>query len=342
MTPTTQHVPAEVTFRRGGLTESRHEVHLAVVDPAGRVLAACGDPALVTFPRSASKPVQALPLALAAPDLPPDELAIACASHAGTPAHLAAVERLLARSGSTVADLRCGPHPPFDPQAAADLIRRGETPTPLHHNCSGKHAGMLLACVLHGWPREGYTEPDHPLQRRIRELHAELAGVPLAAIHAGTDGCSVPALALPLRGAARIFARLAAAGPEVDSALEPALSHIFAAMTAHPDLVAGPGRLDTELMSLVPGLVAKMGAEAFYGLGLRSSAHGPLGIAFKVLDGGERARPYAALAALEALGVQLTPQLRALAPQQQRNWAGRAVGEVAVKLPLHWAAVSGA
>lgn len=341
MSQTTQHAPAEVTFQRGGLPESRHEVHLAVVDPAGRVLAACGDPALVTFPRSASKPVQALPLALAAPELPLDELAIACASHAGAPMHLAAVEKLLARSGSTVADLRCGAHPPFDPQAAAELIRRGAAPTPLHHNCSGKHAGMLLACERHGWPCTGYTEPEHPLQRRIRELHAELAGVPLDAVHAGTDGCSVPALALPLHGMARIFARLAAAELQGDE-LDAALSRIFAAMTAHPDLVAGPGRLDTDLMPLVPGLVTKMGAEAFYGLGLRESPHGPLGVAFKVLDGGERARPYAALAVLEALGVSLTPELRALAPQQQRNWAGRTVGEVAVKLPLHWTAPAGA
>ncbi|GHF92542.1 asparaginase [Deinococcus piscis] len=341
MTPTTQYAPAEVIFQRGGLPESRHEVHLAVVDPVGRVLAACGDPALVAFPRSASKPVQALPLALAAPELPLDELAIACASHAGTPAHLAAVESLLARSGSAVADLHCGAHPPFDPQAAADLIRRGEAPTPLHHNCSGKHAGMLLACERHGWPRTGYTEPQHPLQRRIRELHAELAGVPLGAVHIGTDGCSVPALALPLYGAARIFARLAAAEPQGDG-LDAALSRVFGAMTAHPDLVAGPGRLDTDLMPLVPGLLTKMGAEAFYGMGLRHSAHGPLGIAFKVLDGGERARPYAALAALEALGMPLTPELLALAPQQQRNWAGRAVGEVVVKLPLHWTAQAGA
>ncbi|MDO4262858.1 MAG: asparaginase [Deinococcus sp.] len=341
MSPTTQYASAEVTFQRGGLAESRHEVHLAVVDPAGQVLAACGDPALLTFPRSASKPVQALPLALAAPELPLDELAIACASHAGTPTHLAAVEKLLARSGSTVADLRCGAHPPFDPQAAAELIRRGAAPTPLHHNCSGKHAGMLLACVQRGWPREGYTEPEHPLQRRILELHAELADVPLNAIHAGTDGCSVPALALPLHGMARIFARLAAAEPQGDE-LDAALSRIFAAMTAHPDLVAGPGRLDTDLMPLVPGLVTKMGAEAFYGLGLRESPHGPLGVAFKVLDGGERARPYAALAVLEALGMLLTPELSALAPQQQRNWAGRVACEVAVKLPLHWTAWAGA
>ncbi|RTR29004.1 asparaginase [Deinococcus radiophilus] len=329
-------LPAAVTYRRGGLDESRHTVHLAVVDAAGRLLAACGDPDLVTFPRSASKPVQALPLALAAPELPGDELAIACASHAGTPLHLAAVGRLLARSGSTVDDLRCGTHPPFDPQAAAELIHRGQAPTPLHHNCSGKHAGMLLACVLHGWPKEGYTEHDHPLQRHIRELHAELADVPLNAIHTGTDGCSVPALALPLRGAARIFARLADPQPSGD--LGAALGRVFAAMTTHPDLIAGPGRLDTTLMPLVPGLVAKMGAEAFYGMGLRDTSQGPLGIAFKVMDGGERARPYVALAVLEALGWPLTPELRALAPAQQYNWAGREVGEVRVDLRLEGAA----
>ncbi|GGR38305.1 hypothetical protein GCM10008957_54340 [Deinococcus ruber] len=199
--------------------------------------------------------MQALPLALAVPDLPHDELAIACASHAGTPAHLAVVARLLARSGSTAADLRCGTHPPFDPDAAADLIRHGHAPTPLHHNCSGKHAGMLLACVRLGWPREGYTEPSHPVQRRIRELHAQLAGVPQEAVVAGTDGCSVPAFALPLQATARIFAALASPGGAHAGGLE----RIFQAMTAHPFLIAGPGRLDTTLMPLVPGLAAKMG-----------------------------------------------------------------------------------
>ena len=319
-----------VTYTRGEQAESRHEVHLAVVDADGRLQASCGNPDLVTFPRSSSKPVQALPLALAAPELPQDELAIACASHSGTPEHLAVVERLLARSGSSVADLRCGTHPPFDPDVAAELIRRGELPTPLHHNCSGKHAGMLLACVRLGWPRDGYTDPTHPLQVRIRELHAVLAGLPLAAVHAGTDGCSVPAFALPLRGAAGIFARLAAPGGEEAAGLE----RIFQAMTAYPFLIAGPGRLDTTLMPLVPGLAAKMGAEAFYGLALRDTPRGPLGVAYKVLDGGERARPHVALALLEALGVPVTAAMRELAPAVQRNWAGREVGTVQVELPL--------
>ncbi|PNY79546.1 asparaginase [Deinococcus koreensis] len=322
--------PGQVTYTRAGLAESRHEVHLAVVDARGDLWAGCGDPDLLSFPRSSSKPVQALPLALAAPELPQDELAIACASHAGTPGHLAVVRRLLERSGSAEGDLRCGSHPPFDPGAAADLIRRGEAPTPLHHNCSGKHAGMLLACALLGWPREGYTQPDHPLQRRIRELHAGLADLPLDAVQMGTDGCSVPAFALPLVGAARLFARLAApAGPHAAG-----LERVFQAMRHHPDLIAGPGRLDTTLMPLVPGLATKMGAEAFYGLALRDTPHGPLGVAFKVLDGGERARPHVALAILEALGLPLTAELRALAPATQHNWAGREVGHVQVRLPL--------
>lgn len=322
-----------MVFTRGGVDESLHEIHLAVVDAGGTPVASCGDPALVTFPRSSSKPMQALPLALAAPDLPADELAIACASHAGTAEHRLAVLRLLERSGSTVADLRCGTHPPFDPAVAAELIRTGEAPTPLHHNCSGKHAGMLLSCVLGGWPKEGYTEHAHPLQVRIRELHAELGGVDLEQVEAGTDGCSVPAFALPLAAVARIFAGLAQPSGEHAQALE----RIFAAMTEHPFLVAGPGRLDTTLMPLVPGLVAKMGAEAFYGMGLRGGPRGPLGVAFKIMDGGERARAHVALAVLEALGVPLTPELRALAPTALHNWAGREVGGVRVELPLAFA-----
>jgi L-asparaginase II len=238
--------------------------------------------------------------------------------------------RLLERSGSTADDLRCGTHPPFDAAVAAALIRRGEAPTPLHHNCSGKHAGMLLSCVLNGWPKEGYTEHGHPLQVRIRELHAELGGIDPEQVAAGTDGCSVPAFALPLSAAARIFAGLA----RPVGAYAASLERIFAAMTEHPLLVAGPGRLDSTLMPLVPGLVTKMGAEAFYGMGLHDSLRGPLGVAFKIMDGGERARAHVALAVLEALGVPLTPELRALAPATLHNWAGREVGGVRVELPL--------
>ncbi|MFC4456512.1 asparaginase [Deinococcus sonorensis] len=327
------HEAGRVTFTRGGLPESHHDIHVAVVGVDGQLVASCGQADLVTFPRSSSKPIQALPLALAVPDLPDDELAVACASHAGTPAHLAVVQRLLARSGSTASDLQCGAHPPFDADAAAELICRGEAPTALHHNCSGKHAGMLLACVQHGWSREGYTSPDHPLQVVIREAHAREAGVPLEAVRVGTDGCSVPAFALSLTAAARLFARLAA--PQGEHAQ--ALQRVFRAMAAHPFLVAGPGRLDTTLMPQVDGLVTKMGAEGFYGLAVRDTPHGPLGVAIKVMDGAERPRPYVALAVLEALGVPVTPAMQDLAPGTLRNWAGREVGSVEAELHLQFA-----
>ncbi|MDB5046323.1 MAG: L-asparaginase [Deinococcus sp.] len=328
----TQSEVGHVTYSRGGQAESRHEIHVAVVDANGQLKAHCGNADLTTFPRSSSKPVQALPLAEAMPDLPQDELAVACASHAGTPEHLAVVQRLLARSGSSVADLRCGTHPPFDAPTAASLIQTQQAPTPLHHNCSGKHAGMLLACVRLGLPREGYTHPAHPLQVQIRALHATLADVPLEAVHAGVDGCSVPAFALPLQGTARIFARLAApSGPHAQ-----ALARIAQAMQAHPFLIAGPGRLDTTLMPLVPGLTAKMGAEAFYGMALQDTPYGPLGVAFKVMDGGERARSPMALAVLKALGVPLTEAVWALAPSELRNWAGQEVGSIQTHLPLVW------
>jgi L-asparaginase II len=317
-------------YTRGEQPESWHDIHVAVVDVDGCLRLACGDPNLPTFPRSSSKPVQALPLASAAPDLPLDELAIACASHSGTAGHVNVVHRLLARSGSDVSDLRCGAHPPLEPAASAELIRRGETPSALHHNCSGKHAGMLLACTRLGFPRTGYTDPEHPLQRRIRALHVELADLPPEAIRAGTDGCSLPAFALPLHGMARVGARFAAPTGGDRAALE----RVFQAMRAHPWLVAGPERLDTTLMPLVNGMVSKMGAEGFYLMALRDTPLGPLGVALKTADGAERARPYAALAVLEALGVPVTDAMRALAPHTFQNAAGREVGTVETRLTL--------
>jgi L-asparaginase II len=317
----------QVIYTRGGQPESWHEFHVAIVDTASQLRFFCGDANLISFPRSSSKPIQALPLAMAVPDLPSDELAIACASHAGTQKHVAVVQRLLARSGSDLSDLQSGAHPPFDPEAHAELIRLDQNPTALHHNCSGKHAGMLLACITLGWSRRGYTQPLHPLQVRIRELHAELAGLPLEAVQLGTDGCSLPTFALPLHGMARAAAQLATPN---DTALE----RVFQAMRAQPFLVAGVDRLDSSLMPLVPGMASKMGAEGFYLMMLRETPFGPLGVAIKILDGAERARPYTALAVLEALGMPVTAEMRSLAPDVIRNAAGLEVGTVETRLRL--------
>src|SRR5919206_258109 len=181
--------PIRVSVRRGDAVESRHAVH-AVAVRDGALVESAGDPDLVTVMRSAAKPLQALPVALVAPDLPDAELAIACASHEALPDQLEAVKELLARSWSTEDDLECGP----------------EAGSRLRHNCSGKHAGMLLVTKRREWPLPGYRLPDHPLQRELLELVAEAGGVPPGEVRTGTDGCGVVAFALPLRAVASAFA----------------------------------------------------------------------------------------------------------------------------------------
>lgn len=280
--------PVVVEVTRGEAVESRHRAAVAVVDAPGAVVAAWGDVAGAIYPRSAVKPLQALALvesdAADAFGLGDAELALACASHAGTPAHVERIARWLDRLGVSPDALACGPHPPFDEAAAEALARSGRAPTRLHNNCSGKHAGFLAAARHLGAPAEGYESPDHPVQRRVRETLATMAGTDVGPV--AVDGCGVPTFALPLSGLARAFARLAD-----PSGLAPgraaACRRLVAAMAAQPDLAGGAGRFDTEAIRAAAGaLVVKGGAEglmaaAVPGLGL--------GIALKVDDGAKRA-----------------------------------------------------
>jgi L-asparaginase II len=215
-----------VAVERGPLVESRHRVH-AVAVRGDEVLEAWGDPGLVTFLRSAAKPFQALPVA--GLDVPSEELAIACASHAAAPEQLTAVRALLARSGSAEEDLECGP----------------EDGSKLRHNCSGKHAGMLLVCAERGWPRPGYRLPDHPLQQELLRIVSEAAEVPSGEIPTAPDGCGVVTFGLPLERMARMFSHL------VRGELDPA-GRIVQAMTAHPELIEGCGSPTTEVMLAGP------------------------------------------------------------------------------------------
>ncbi len=253
--------PISVVAERGGLVESRHRVHaVAVAD--GTVVDSRGDPDLVTFMRSAAKPFQALPLAADAPDLDEAEIAIACASHEARDEQLAAVRSLLARAASSESDLECG---------LQDERR-------LRHNCSGKHAAMLLRARLHDWPREGYRLPEHPLQETLLELVADAAGVVPADVATATDGCGVVAYGLPLSRMAVMFARLVT--EELDGA-----DRIVAAMRAHPELIGGPTAADTAVMRAAPGAIAKRGAEGVLCIGLPDGT----GVALKVEDGAARA-----------------------------------------------------
>ncbi|MCS7266650.1 MAG: asparaginase [Geminicoccaceae bacterium] len=322
-------VPVAVEVWRGDRVESRHRASLAVADRGGRLRLAVGDTERPVYPRSAVKPLQALPLvesgAADAWALSAAELALACASHAGEPIHVATVAAWLARLGCDETVLVCGPHPPLDGPSAERLARAGEAPSRLHNNCSGKHAGMLALARRLGAPLSSYERPDHPVQRAIRAVLCDLCDGRLEEPPA-IDGCGVPTWAVPLSALATAFARFATPdglAPERAAAA----ARIARAMRAEPLLVAGRGRLCTLLLE--QGLLAKTGAEGVY---LAAAPGSGLGLALKVEDGAARAAEVALLAALDALG-WLSPQARsALSPRARPvlyNHAGTPVGRVA-------------
>ncbi|MDQ3086332.1 MAG: asparaginase [Actinomycetota bacterium] len=290
--------PIVVEATRGDVVEARHRVH-AVAVSGGQVVGSAGDPELVTHFRSSAKPIQALPLLRARPDLDDRDIAIACASHLARPEQLEAVRRLLARAPATEDDLECGTR-------GADA-----GPTPFEHNCSGKHAGLLALCCARGWPSQGYRLPDHPCQQAMLLEVAAAAEVDPRRIQLATDGCGIPTFALSLERMAHAFSRLA--GLEGGA-------RAMAAMRAHPELIRGPLAADTMLMQTQPGWVAKGGAE---GLLCAVSTDG-LGVALKVEDGGQRAVRSALAAFLTRLGVD-TGELGAVPIESSR---GEIVGEL--------------
>jgi L-asparaginase II len=285
--------PLSVAVKRGQIVESVHHVHAVAVHD-GKVVAEAGDTCLMTSLRSAAKPIQALPLSRAREDLEEAELAIAAASHFGTPMHVEAVRALLRSTGGSEAELECG-------------LQDGRPPEPIFHNCSGKHAGMIAVCRARGWPVPGYRLSDHPLQGELLQEVAASAELDPQEIPTGTDGCGVVCFALPLERAASAFSRLVE-------------TPVAAAMRARPELVGGEGATDTELMRMLPGWIAKGGAE---GLLCAASPDG-LGLAVKVADGNSRAiRP-----ALAAFGATLGLDLAAFAEVRFENSRGEPVGTV--------------
>ena len=284
----------KVVACRGEVVEAWHRVHeIAVSD--GKIVASCGDPELVTTFRSSAKPLQALPIVRARPDLDDAEIAIACASHLHRPDQLEPVQRLLTKAGATEDDLECGPKP-----------------TRLEHNCSGKHAAMLLLCRVNDWPTEGYRLPSHPLQQAMLTEIAAAAEVEPESMPTAVDGCGVVTYALTLERMAHAFSRL----ESLDGGLRAA-----DAMRAHPELIRGDGAADTQLMRLGDGWVAKGGAE-----GLLCAARDGLGIALKVEDGAQRPIRSALAAFLEQLGFDSGD----LANVPVENSRGEVVGAVRV------------
>lgn len=330
-----QVVPlVEVT--RGELVESGHVGALAVVDTDGRVVQARGDPSLLTFPRSALKPFQLLPLVAGGGverfGFTSVEIAVMAASHSGEERHTRAVLSILEKIGAPNEALACGVHAPLDAGAAARLQQAGLAPTSVHNNCSGKHAGMLALARLLGAPLESYLAVHHPAQQAIREALREVLVPERDPMPVAPDGCSAPAYALTLQATARGFARLGT--PDgAPARWRAALERVATAMRAHPDMVGGTsGRIDTELMR-APGsqVVAKGGAEAYFGVGHTDG----LGLALKILDGdgARRAVRLALLATVRSLG-WITDEQAAALPNggavvtTVSNWAGRHTGEI--------------
>src|SRR5436305_4542040 len=262
------------TVYRGPHVESVHSGSIAVVDARGRLLAYAGDPGHRTSLRSAAKPFQAIPLleygGAEEFDLSGEEIALTCASHGGEPVHVATAGALLRKGELDEDDLLCGAHVPYDEKAAAELRASGEAPSPLHNNCSGKHAGMLLATQLMDVPSSHYIDAEHPLQALMRTTLGEFAGVRSDEIAIATDGCGVPAFFLSLYRTAFAYARMMASsiGADAPGALDryaDSASRVVEAMTSFPQYVAGSWSITTPLMAAFDGaLLAKEGAEGFY------------------------------------------------------------------------------
>jgi L-asparaginase II len=331
-----------IELTRGEITESIHYGALAVVDYSGKIVASYGNPDEVVFLRSTAKPLQALPLIETGGHthfkLTDKEIAVICSSHSGTDEHVETIAGIQAKIGVSEEHLLCGAHPPYHAETAKRLIRQGEEPAALHHNCSGKHTGMLAYAKLLGASLDSYLDADHPVQQHILKAFTEMCGLAPQEIPLGIDGCSAPVFATSIYHAAWGWARMVDPR-ELPDARADACRTITRAMVTHPGMVAGPDRFDTAIMQHGSGqIVAKTGAEGYQGIGVLSGTLAPdspgLGIALKIADGDRRGTISAAVALeiLRQLGALNQQQLNAIESfgpvVKVRNWRKLVVGEM--------------
>jgi len=333
--------PVLVEVWRGNAVESMHAGAIAVLDADGAVIASLGDIERPIFPRSAVKALQALPLvesnAAERLRLNDDELALACASHNGEPEHVRTAAGMLAKAGVDAGVLECGVHWPYQDTVSRAMAARGEVPTALNNNCSGKHAGFVcLACALMGWNDsgldlrqyvKGYVSPEHPVMREVSDALQSTTGVDLSHAPRGTDGCSIPTFGIPLRNLALAFARFGT-GQGLRAGEARAARRLREAVARSPFMVAGTGRFDTRVMErLGERVFCKVGAEGVYCAALPERG---LGVAIKVDDGNNaRAAEIAMAAAIEAfvaLDDAEATFIRGLSDVTLKNWNGIEVG----------------
>jgi L-asparaginase II len=330
MTSSPSGPPILVEVSRGDMVECRHRGSVAVVDIDGKVVFAAGDVESPVYARSAFKPLQAVPFVEsgAADNEGLEQIAVACASHSGEQRHTSTVAAWLGRLGLPESALNCGAHMPYHAPTAEAMLKRGEQPTQVHNNCSGKHTGMLATCVKCGDPVAGYMEPAHPQQRRVLAAFETMCGLDLHHAPRGIDGCGLPQIGIPLKALARGMARLGTPHA-VAAARARACTRIGEAILAHPFLVAGSGRFCTRAIEAAGGAaILKTGAEgnfmgAFPGTGL--------GFALKIEDGATRASEVAAAQVIlrfAKLSDAARANVTALARATIENRAGKVVGTV--------------
>jgi L-asparaginase II len=300
---------------RGAWVESSHRGAIAVADAAGKIVRSLGDVDRLVYPRSSLKPIQALPLVeTGAADgfaLGDEELALACGSHRGEAVHVEKVAAWLGRIGLGEADLECGAHPPRHEPSYQALLREGRPASPLHNNCSGKHAGFLTTARWLKEPTRFYIEADHPVQQRVVRTAGEMAGVDLSRAPRGRDGCGIPVIAVPLRALATAMARLADPRP-LGEHRRAAAKRVLDAMAAAPLLVDGTGGMTTTMLAVAGATVRlKPGAEGVFCAALPALG---LGVAIKIDDGAGRAADLAMATLLDRLGCFTAEQRIALAP----------------------------
>ncbi len=333
----THRDPIDIEIWRGAIVESQHTVLAAIVDSEGRLVAAFGDVDRLVYARSAIKPLQALPLletgAADAYGLGDAEIALACASHNGTPAHVTIAESWLAKLDLVPEALACGAHLPYGDGAAREILAHGKSPSPLHNNCSGKHLGMLSTALHCGEDPTGYEAIDHPVQQRIRAALSGALGRNLDAAPVAIDGCSVPTVGMALREVAAMLARFGAAAAPNAGRVSTA-GRIAGAMVALPEIIAGEGRFCTDITRVGKGeVLVKGGAE---GIGAALLREPGLAIVVKAIDGAKRAAE-AALAALIPRFAPLSTNVAAVLARHAapaiENWRGIRTGYVRAVFP---------
>jgi L-asparaginase II len=316
---------------RNGFVEGHHYGSLVALAADGAVVWSVGDVESPILPRSCNKPIQALGMVRAGLDLPPDLLALACASHSGEAFHIEGVRRILASAGLSEADLQTPPDYPLDDAAREQVIREGGSKAPVLMNCSGKHAAMLATCVANGWPTETYLDPDHPVQQAIAATFAEMTGEPVAVT--AVDGCGAPLLSASLVGLARAFGRVAL-GVDGSGAEHGPSARIADAIRSHPAYVSGTTRDERALLTAIPGAIGKAGAECCYAVALADGR----AFALKADDGAPRVRPVLMAEALRRTdGVLENPTVDADAVRRtgvvELLGGGVSVGEIRAALP---------